>query len=93
MNQSETFEWTKLQLEKAGEGDAIMELTDEGGVAYTLAPRGGEKYPQSLHCDIGPWEGREVSAAFMNSMSLSFAERVVEQRQYAMGTHPDLMDA
>ena len=93
MNQQQLLEWTKRQLGAAGEGDCDVVRTNEGGVAYTLLARGGEKYPQSLHCDIGRWEGGEVPAAVMISMEQSFAERVVEQRQYAMGTHPDLMDS
>ena len=93
MNQTQLLEWTKRKLVAAGEDDCEVVPTDEGGVAYTLSGRGGEKYPQSLRCDIGRWEGGEVSAAFMKSMEASFVERVAEQRQYAMGTHPDLMDA
>ena len=93
MNQTQLLEWTKRQLVTASEGDSEVVPTDEGGVAYALQVRGGEKYPESLHCDIGPWKGGEAAEAFIKLMEASFVERVAEQRQYAMGAHPDLMDA
>jgi hypothetical protein len=89
MNQQQCIEWVKQILTASGEGDATVSRTDDGGIEYLLVARGGEKYPESLLCNIGPWQGGVASQALMQSMGLRTAEAILDQRLYAAGTHPD----